>query len=466
MAIHGLTTLWSFLHIIRPQRGQTMNSPASYAGYVVLCLFVSLATSTTFAQAPEKLTMEDAVNTALENNFDIKVVKTNTEISQINNHRGNAGYLPTVNANASYNYQNSNTLTEFAGEQPPIDVAGAVTQVYNAGVTAGWNVFSGNRRKYTLAKLGNAVESSRLAERQQIEQVVLNVMTQYLQSVNALNNVEVAKDLVAVSQERYNRVKENYGFGNFTRLQLLNAEVDLRNDSSSLFLAELAYEQSIQTLNNAMGIEPDKVHTVDRDISFDSNMELNALLEATTNQNAAYLLAKTGVKNAEYDQLINKANFLPTLDLSAGYNYSNSLFGASFLKSTRTFGLNAGVTVSYNIYNGGNVRRNEQTLRLQTENQKHQLNKAQNDIHTNLYNAFSDYQTNEKLLRVQERNLAPAQVNYDQTNESFGTGQATGLELRQAQLNLTNAKLAITTQRIQVKISEAQLLFLSGQLVK
>lgn len=411
------------------------------------------------------LTLAQAMELAQEHNFDIRIAGNDTRISQVNNHPGNAGWLPTVNASASYNYQRESTRAEFINpNQEPIDASGAVTEVYNAGVNANYNLYSGGRRKQATQQLANAVEMSETAQRQQTERVLLNVATQYLQALNAQANKDVAQEMVEVSAARYERVRENQTFGNFTKLQVLNAQVDLRNDSSNLRRAELAYDQQLSRLNNAIGIAPAQRYQLAEQPDVDASLQLNALTDQALNENAAYLMAQLGIKNIQYEQLINQANYLPTLDLSTGYQYSNSQFGANFLRSSRSFGWNAGLTASFTIYNGGRVRRQDQILSLQLENQKLQLAKAENQIRTDLQTAFEQYLVNQELLIMEERNISTAEANFLNTQASFANGQSTGLELRQAQLNLANARLAYTSQQIQTKISEINLLFLSGQL--
>lgn len=107
-----------------------------------------------------------------------------------------------------------------------------------------------------------------------------------------------------------------------------------------------------------------------------------------------------------------------------------------------------------------------QNSQIRIDSQQIAIQKTENDIKTNILNAYDDFVTNLELLALTQRNLASTTINYERSQEAFNTGQITGLELREAQLNLINAKYDLSLQRIQTKISEVSLFFFSGGLVE
>jgi len=81
-------------------------------------------------------------------------------------------------------------------------------------------------------------------------------------------------------------------------------------------------------------------------------------------------------------------------------------------------------------------------------------------------NAYDTYLTNLELLKISERNLELARTNFTRSEDAFATGQITGIELRNAQLNLSDAQTAIIRQRILTKVAELGLLFEAGTLLE
>ncbi|MEJ2003894.1 MAG: TolC family protein, partial [Cyclobacteriaceae bacterium] len=372
-----------------------------------------------------------------------------------------------VDLNGGYEYSSNSTKTVFANpEIDPIEADGAVTQATNANAVVSYNLFSGGERINTLRLLENDQYISELELRASMELTILNVMDQYLNAVARLEEFNLRQESVNISQDRFLRASEGYNFGAFSKVELLNAEVDLRNDSTSLIDARLRYQNALRTLNNVMGITPDSIFQVAADIRYDDNLNLGALIDNALMRNSNYLISRAGITASELDIKITRSNYFPVLDLGGGYSYNNSENDANFVVSSRNNGWNAGVTLSYNIFNGGNTRRAERNARIRKENSQIQLERTENQLKTDLLTTYNNYQTNKELLSLNIRNLELAEANYERSQEAFTTGEITGLQLREAQLNLLSAKFSVIQLRIQTKVSEVNLYYLSGTLVE
>lgn len=418
-------------------------------------------------ELPETLQIEDAVRLTLENNFNILIARNNESISSNNATIGNAGYLPTVSINGNYNYSEADTRVEFATPgQPPIDANGAGTTTYGAGVTLNYTIYSGGGQLYTYRKLKKEEERGQLQERQAVEQSVLSVLTQYLNAVSLYDAYQNTLESVTISQDRYTRAKEDYGFGNFTRLELLNAEVDLSNDSTSLFQAKLSYEKARKSLSNAMGIDPSASYDVSGTFDYARDLDVDNLLRKALDQNTDYLLAQNAAESSELDLKLSGSDMLPRLDLSGGYSYNKAIYDANFLRSSESLGWNAGVTLSMDIFGGGVKKRARKNARIQKESQEYNRQQSENTLKTNVLNSYEDYNIALQLLELRAKNLELAEASYERSSIAFSTGQITGIELREAQLNLVNARFNLSTQRIQAKLAELTLLNYAGALVE
>jgi len=438
----------------------------TYKSIVSLSLAALFSMQILAQEVPSVLMIDDAVNLALEYNFDIRVSKKNAEISRNNVTIGNAGYLPKVSLDGNYNYSLANTKTNFENPAlPTIDANGAATKSYGAGLNVNYNIYSGGQRSYTYKSLQNAERQSTLQEKQMMELTVVNVIQQYLEAVNFFDAYQISQESVKISQDRFIRAGERYSFGGFSKLELLNAEVDLSNDSTNMIQAMLAYEKARKNLSNIIGIEPNSEYSLSSEFEYSEELVVDELLEKALSGNTEYLLAKSSVTESELNLKQTKATMLPRLDLIGGYDFNKSTFDANFIESNRSLGWNAGLTFSYDLFDGGNRKRDQQNARMQMESQQYNLQKSENDLNTRILNRYEDYTTNLKLLDLSERNLLLAENNYERSQEAFSIGQITGIELREAQLNLANAKYNISVRRIQTKQAEVSLYSYSGTLV-
>ncbi len=439
---------------------------------ILICLLTWVGAHTVCAQSPQaqvpgQVGIEQAIALTLAHNFDIQVASSNAEISRNNATPGNAGFLPTVTADGGFNYANNNTKTEFADPNlEAIDASGAVTETVTANLTVNYTIYNGNSRTINLQRLKNTAYVNELNLRASIEAAVQSAIVQFLQAANTFEGYQIAIESVKLSQKRYLRAKENYNFGNFTRLQLLNAEVDLKADSTNMVQARLQYQNAIKLLNNILGIPPQSQYDIDTVFTFATDYQYESLLNNALQHNTSYLVGRASITDSELGVKLNRAALLPSLNLSGGYSYNNTSYEANFLSSTRSNGLNAGLNLSYTLFDGKNRKRNIQNAIVQEQIQQVNLQKTESTLRTNLLNSYNDFITNTELLQLQQRNLALAQANFQRSQEAFGTGQITGIELREAQLNLINAKYAVSQQRIQTKVSEVSLLYYSGNLVQ
>ena len=441
--------------------------------FSLIVIFIALAFtgwSQDVSQMPDssrKVSLDEAINIALVRNFDIRIAENDLQVAENNNVPGNAGLLPRVDLNAGYNYSSNNTNLEFASpEQPAIEASGAKSENLNAGALISYNLFSGGARVNTFKQLKNFEYLSALQLRASMELTILNVMDQYLNAVARLEEYKLRQESVDISQDRVQRARENYNFGSFSKVEFLNAEVDLRNDSTSLIDARLRYQNALKSLNNTMGIDPDSIFSVSSEIEYQENIPLREMLNDALMQNSSYLLARASLTASELDVKIAEANYFPALDLSAGYTYSKTTNDASFIVSQQNYGWNAGATLSYNVFNGGATRRAQQNAQIQVETSQLQIERTENQLKTDLLTTYNNFETNKELLALNIRNLELAEANYQRSQEAFATGEINGLKLREAQLNLLSSRYSVVQLSIQTKVSETNLYYLSGKLVE
>ncbi|MEM9866278.1 MAG: TolC family protein, partial [Bacteroidota bacterium] len=139
-------------------------------------LFSVLCTSVAIAQ--KTLTMDEALAIALKNNYDLKIAKNNTALANIEAGTLNSGYVPKVTAAAGVNYSDENQNVLFLDETTT-SVNGAVTESYNASITAEYVIFDGLVRKFTHQNNEGNLNLAKLQERQQIENNIISIYNAY-----------------------------------------------------------------------------------------------------------------------------------------------------------------------------------------------------------------------------------------------------------------------------------------------
>jgi len=427
----------------------------------VLSLIIHLHTSA------QEISLSDAVGIALERNYDVQIATYSYEIEINNAEWGNAGLLPSIFLAANGSYSSQNTEVTFASpEQPAISQDGASTISYGASANLEYLLFSGGRRIHVLKQLESQSEDARLRERLAMENTAFAVSGRFLEALRLQEEVRILTETVNLSQNRLNRSQEGYNYGNSTKLDVLNAEVDLRRDSIDLAQANLDFQRRLRDLYFAMGVPADTSLSLSEDYQFAELLDRQALMDRALQSNTRYLRTRNQLFTAEENLKSAKSDMWPTLAANAAYQYNYTDFEANFLDTQENLGWNAGLTFRFNIFDGNRVNRLIQNAELNREIAEVEVARSRNEIVQLVNNAYDTYLTNLELLKMSERNLSLAETNFERSNDAFATGQITGIELRNAQLNLNDAQTAIIRQEIITKIAEIGLLYEAGILLE
>nr|WP_235989368.1 TolC family protein [Psychroserpens algicola] len=428
----------------------------------IIVLFVLCCLST---QAQDVLTKEQAVALALEHNYGIKIANNSVEIADNNTGILNTGFLPTLTGNAGATYNLDNTEAEFSnGESTTLN--GAESNRYNASINLNYTLFDGLGRRYNYKRLKEEYQLSELEARETIETTVLQLFSIYYTVAQLSENSEALEQTIAISRDRLTRAGYQFDYGQTTKLDVLNAEVDINNDSINLINIKQQLKNTKRDLNVVMGNKLSDIFDVDTDVSFLLQLNKQELYEKTIANNVSLLQAEKNIAISQYDIKTNKAQFLPTIGLTGTYGWNkNNNNAASFVAVSTNSGLSGGLNLTWNIFDGGSTITSVQNAKISLENQKLQKEQLRIDIERNFNNAWDDYENKLVIYQVQEDNIKTSQNNFDRTQEKFKIGQVTSIEFRQAQLNLLNAELSRNQAKYDAKLAELTVLQLSGDLL-
>lgn len=415
--------------------------------------------------AQEILTKKAALQTALENNYGVKVAKNNVLVAENNSSIYNSGYLPTVSGSAGANYNNSNQKIERQ-DGTSSEVKGAETETYNASIGLNYTIFDGLGRKYNYQQLKESYNLTALQAREAIENMYLQLFTSYFQVARLTKNTENLKTALQVSKDRLQRARYQYDYGQSTKLEWLNAQVDVNNDSINYVNSKQSLNNALRNLNVVLGAQRSIDYQVETDVTFANLLSFDDLYAKALENN---VLLKQYDKNIAINALnekISKSDYLPTLGFSSSYGWNKSNNPAtSFLAGSRSTGFNAGLNLSWNLFDGGLTKTRVANAKIAIENQKILKEQQLNILENNLKNAYESYQNALFVLKAQKQNLETNTDNFNRTEERYKLGQVTSIEFRQAQINLLNAQNALNNARYDAKLLELSLLQLSGELL-
>ena len=232
----------------------------------------------------EVLTLEEAVKIALENNYEIKIAKNNLKIDETNNNLANAGMLPSVNANLINNNSLLNTSqTQSDGSLRTLDNAKNFS--INYGVSLDWTVFDGLKMFARKDQL-NTIELQGKAELQaSILTKISNVYTTYYDLVQQQQNMASIDSAIVISNQRVTTAQNRFTIGKASKLEVLNAKVDLNSDISLLLNQKETYKNTKTKLNELLVRPIETEFKVVEEIYYDENLNYDELKTKALNQN-------------------------------------------------------------------------------------------------------------------------------------------------------------------------------------
>lgn len=414
-------------------------------------------------QAQEVLTIGDAMKIALENNFEIKIAKNNTKISETNVTVGNAGMLPVATASVTDNNSITNSSqTRQDGTSTSLD--NAKNNSLNYGVSLGWTVFDGMKM---FARLDQLKELQKLGDAQ-LKQTILikiaQVNSSYYDLVQQQQQLAALDTTIVISKQRLTLAQNRFSIGKASKLEVLNAQVDLNSDQVALLRQKESYANAKILLNQYLARDPKIDFKVVDLVTVDNSLVLANLMELAQKQNPGLEAQVINKRIAELQLKQVKADRYPVVNLTSGYNFAESQSSLGFTSQASSRGFNYGFNATLNIFDGFNQHRNEKVAKLEIENSQIAIEQQNMILNTQLSTAFQTYLTNLELIDLEENNEAIARQNLEITLDKFKIGTITTLDFRTAQLNYVNAKVRYSNAQYEAKLSEIALKELAGNM--
>ncbi len=410
-------------------------------------------------QSQNTLSLSQAIEMGLQNNYDLKVTRNSEKVASINNNWGNTGALPTVSFSAG--------LSENLNYNDNEDYR---TENLSPQVSLNWLLFDGFSARITKKRFEELENLSKGNTAILVENMIQDIISAYNNCIVQQELVNVYEELMNLSEDRYNRELNGKEIGVSTTYESLLAKTSWLSDKSTYLQQKVSFENSIRTLNFILGIKDNSMWQLTSEIKSD-------LPDYTLSDLSNKLLSNnTTLKNQYINQTLlsketalAKSNYLPTISLIGGVSQTNrnTYFAETSANDTKTnySDVSVGLNLSYTIFNGGQRKRSVQIAKIEEESGLVEIDQMKHSLQNQLMQIFSTYEVQKELVVLANEQEEAAKLNMDMAKEKLKNGSIDSFDFRAIQINYLNAAIQKLNATYNVIVSQTDLTRITGGII-
>lgn len=450
----------------------------------MVLLFIALCiTAWSSTALAESLTLEECINRTLANNLDLRQAQHTLDRAQADLKAAHANRRPNANATL-LGFTRSRTGSSIrvqenpTGEVDPVTgqrivreeetlIPGIDRNSFAFNVSLNHTLYDGGRQRHTYNSSEGSLQSAVKDQEASQLQVIFAVKQQYYELLKALELVDVQEEALALSSKRLEEAQARLDVGAGTQVDVLRLQVSLDNDQATLINTQQSVILARTNLNFLMGVSLQEylkpVPLNDNDWNLTPLPSLESHQTQAHQQNPNLLRQRQLVLSRQFDLKTTYAAWHPRLTSSLNYSRNNETFSRIYSEVDKNYRLNAGVTLSYELFDGGTRKANIARAKANLASAHIAVQQQEQQISLNVETVYLEIIRLQKILAISERTVNLASEDLRLAEERYRVGKGRLLETLDAQVGFTQASSNLVRTRYDLKIAEASLERLRGE---
>lgn len=429
--------------------------------YKILILIILSCNFNVIAQ--EQLSVRAAVDTALYNNLGLIIQKNEARVAANNYSRAQAGMIPSLDLNAGTNYSNNNLTQEFS-TGTEIKKTGVANKSVNGQLVVNWTLFDGTKMFASYKKLQTLKDMGELNVLLNTESLIANVIQVYADIVKQKILLKSTLNNLTLYEERVKLADTKFKIGKSARSELLQATLDLNVQKNILAKQTTQLKLSKLNLNTLMMRSLTTDFDVADSIQIDDSIKLEYLLNKLESGNTQLKLLQLLEKQRHYEIKEQQSFAYPRINLNAGYNFISSSSTQGLFLINQSRGPLVGLNLNWNLYNGIQ-RKQVENSKLLKENARLAYHETKLNLQSTGINAWQRYREAIELAKSEQTNYQIAAEHLSIMAQRFKLGEATILELKDAQQLNEASTSRLANSLFEAKTAETEILLMIGELI-
>ena len=368
---------------------------------------------------PSTWTLQDCFEYARDHSITLQQNRLSVEESEVNTKEAKAQLFPSFDFSTSHNYIN----------YPMADGSRSGKNVYTGtyGIDASWTIFDGKRR--------NTIKANRIQEKQQqyafketLDNLQIEILTDYLQILYAEEAVNICKQTVEVSLRQVERSRELLAAGSISKSDLAQLEAQYSNDKYQLVTAEANRDQLKLELKQLLELD------INQEMNLATpEIDESKVLVPLPDKSTVYTTALGFVPSIQSGKLELEVAELNIANAKAGY-YPNLSLNAGIGS-----GHNTG-TLSVPIYSRRSNKSAVERAKIQQKISQLDLKNQEKDLLNQIENVWLDASSAQSKYLAAKEQLNATKTSYELTEEQFYLGMKNTVEMLTAKNNWLSAQ--------------------------
>jgi len=426
--------------------------------FLLAAFLVLLINSTTIAQQKRIITLNEAIELALENNFALKQAENNLDLAEYRINSEKADFLPSITTSANYSAQSGQQFV-----QETLRFQDVISNSGSGRINANIPIFSGFNNILTL----RSSKASKLSSEENLnrakENVIFETATRFLTVLLNKQQLEDARESLETSKKLLEQTSAQVEVGSRPSVDLYNQEATVANDEFTITQRENALNLSRLQLVRSLQIDPlvkyefavPDFNPEQAKNSTSVAQNINSLIEQALTNRADVKSTEFNIESLRYQLQIAKGSLLPTLSASASLSSSYSdqtrdrLTGGNVDFNDQFFeqriNKSLGLSLNLPLFNNLNRLTQIQSAQINLKNAELGLENTKLQVIQEVTQALNDFSSFASQLRAAEKSLIASQKAFETQQERYNVGASTLIELSQAQTQYFNAQSARTS---------------------
>jgi outer membrane protein len=398
-----------------------------------------LVLNTMSLAAAAELSLDDSIALALQNNPSIKMAAADKDKADWGIKENEGAKLPSLSV------ANSDNRSSATAGVP-------LSDNFSTSLRLNVPLYTGGRTEGLIDQAKSNANIATIGVTKAKEQVTLDTTTAYFSVLQNSKLVAVGQETVDNLSEHLKNVQAQFQVGTVAKSDVLQTEVELANAQQNLTKAQNAYDVSVATFNNIIGMPLDSKNTMKDDLAYVKyDMSLDDSIKMADEKRPEILQSQETINAAKAGIKVADSGNLPTVTASGAKGWSGSDFPGD------DSNWSVGISANWNIFDSGITNAQIKQAKANMDKVSESDQQIRTGIELEVRQAYSSMKEAEARIDTSKVAVDKATEDLKASQAKYYAGAGTNLDVIDAQVALTQAETNSTQALYDYNVDKANL---------